>query len=111
MVDKKNSIDKLIDDSIDLGFGLFSYSKEKLDKIVDGMVDRGEISRNEAEDKASELKEKGKKQEEDLKKFVGEYIEEYLDLDDYVKKSEVEDLVRKEVERLKREEEGEEEAE
>ncbi|MDO4662545.1 MAG: hypothetical protein Q4B36_05455 [Tissierellia bacterium] len=93
---EKNNIEKLLDDSLNLGLGVFHYSREKIKSLVDEVVDRGETEREKIVD---ELMERGEAQREEIRKIVREELTNKFDLDEYVKKSEVEEIVREEVKR------------
>ena len=66
---------KFIDDSISFGIGLFSYSKEKVEKAVEKMVEKGSIAREDASDFSKELISRGEEQREEIKKIVDERIQ------------------------------------
>ena len=38
----------LIEKSINVGLGVFSYSREKIEEIVDELVNKGEVARKDA---------------------------------------------------------------
>lgn len=105
---KDTNFERLIKDSIDFGAGVFYYSKDRIQSFVDQMVERGEISRYEADDVFTKLLEKGKTQREEIERISRESIEDYLKLNEYVKKSDLEFYIAEEVKRqmdkLKKEE-------
>lgn len=96
---KDRNIEKLIKDFIDFGAGVFYYSKDKAQDFVDQMVERGEISRYEADDIFSKLLEKGKTQREEIERISRESVEDYLRLNEYVKKSDLDFYIKEEVKR------------
>ena len=70
---------KFIEDSISFGIGLFSYSKEKVEKAVEKMVEKGSIAREDASDFSKELISRGEEQREEIKKIVDERIQKAQD--------------------------------
>ncbi len=68
----------LFEKSINLGLGLFAYSREKLEEIVEELVNKGEIAKKDARQFAGELVKKGEEQREELKKIVRGEVEEAL---------------------------------
>mgnify|MGYP001374536560 CR=1 FL=1 len=87
---KDTNFERLIKDSIDFGAGVFYYSKDRIQSFVDQMVERGEISRYEADDVFTKILEKGKTRREEIERISRESIEDYLKLNEYVKKSDLE---------------------
>ena len=83
----------LIERSVNLGLGLFSYSREKIEEVVDELVNKGEVTRKDAKDLVNDLVKKGEEQREDFKKMVKDEILEALDAKDIARK---EDLMGKE---------------
>lgn len=74
------------------GLGLFDLTREKAEKIVDGLVKRGELSKG---DKASAIKELLKGQDERMKKLrekIDERVKKVASKVKGVKKEELEDL-------------------
>ncbi|MGO3018254.1 MAG: hypothetical protein ACTIH2_03790 [Anaerococcus sp.] len=96
---KDNNFEKLIRDSIDFGAGVFYYSKDRIENFVDQMVERGEISRYEADDMFTKLLEKGKDQRAEIERITRENIKDYLKLNEYVKKSDLDFYIKEEVKR------------
>lgn len=70
---------KFIEDSISFGIGLFSYSKEKVEKAVEKMVEKGAVAREDASDFSKELISRGEEQREEIKKIVDERIQKAQD--------------------------------
>ena len=56
----------LFEKSINMGFGLFAYSREKIESMVEELVNKGEIARKDAQKFASDLIKKGEEQREEL---------------------------------------------
>jgi len=82
----------LLERTMNLGFGLFAYSREKIEAVVDELVNKGEVSRKDAQKLVSELVIKGKEQREELKKLIKDEVKESLD---YVNIARKEDLLTK----------------
>lgn len=93
----------LFEKSVNLGLGLFVYSKEKIETIVEELVNKGEINKNEASGFVSELLEKGEKQRAEIKNMVREMVKESLELHQYVAKDELAKIVKEEVEKALKE--------
>ena len=83
----------LIEKSVNLGLGLFSYSREKIEEVVDELVNKGEVTRKDAKDLVNDLVKKGEEQREDFKKMVKDEVLEALDAKGIARK---EDLMEKE---------------
>lgn len=80
-----------------MGLGLFAYSREKIEKVVDELVNKGEVTRKDAQEVVSDLVKKGEEQREELKKFVRDEIKETMDLKDFVKTGDLRDIIREEL--------------
>lgn len=68
----------IIEDTINFGFGLFAYSREKIEEMVEKLVDKGEVARQDARGLAKELTEKGDEQRKELKKMIQGEMRETL---------------------------------
>ncbi|MGV3487154.1 MAG: phasin family protein [Tuberibacillus sp.] len=78
--------------SLALGFGLAVTSKEQLEKTVDELVKRGEMTRQESKDFLNELMKKGESTSAELEALINQKVNKVIDRLDLVKKSEVERL-------------------
>lgn len=87
----KDSIDRLMD----FGFGLFNFSKEKIEEFVQDMVDRGEVTREEASRVVSEMTEKGKEQRSKIQEYIDNEVKKNLHY--FVTKDEVREIIREEL--------------
>ncbi len=57
-----------------LGWGTLSYTREKAEKIVEEMVDRGDLRREEAKKFLNELIERGEEERSEFKNYLhGEF--------------------------------------
>lgn len=93
----------LFEKSVNFGLGLFAYSKEKIEVMVDELVKKGEINKNDAQGFVSELLEKGEKQKEELKSLIKESIKETLDLNTVGNKDEIRKMIREEILKIQEE--------
>ncbi len=93
----------LIEKSINLGFGLFAYSREKVEDLVEELVNKGEVARKDARQFAGELVKRGEEQRNELKKLIKDEVTEALNYvnvakkDDIVTKDEISRIVREQV--------------
>ena len=102
----------LFEKSMNLGLGLFLYSREKVEELVDGLVSKGEVSQKDARRFAAELIQKGREQREEMEKLVRDELTKVLGDEnvarrtDLVTKDEIREIVREEIRRALREQEG-----
>ena len=95
----------LIDDTLNFGFGLFAYSREKIESLVEKMVDAGKIERRDAKDFARDMVSAGEEQRKEVKKMVRDEVRETLDdLGLNRHESEREPLTAEQIRRIVREE-------
>lgn len=93
----------LFEKSINMGLGLFAYSREKVEEVVDDLVNKGEITKKDASQFAGELVKRGEEQREELKKLIrGEVMEAFnyagiAKKQDIVTKEELRGIVREEI--------------
>lgn len=92
----------LIEDSVNFGMGLFAYSREKIEDMVEKLVDRGEVERKDAKSFASELVKKGDEQRAELKRMVkdevrGTLTDIGLTADTRVTKEDLRAIIREEI--------------
>ncbi|MDO4672607.1 MAG: hypothetical protein Q4A76_06815 [Porphyromonadaceae bacterium] len=102
---KDKNFQELIKNSIDFGAGVFYYSKEKIEQFVDQMVERGEINKYQRDDIFQSLLKKGKEQKEEIERISKDTIKDYLSLNEYVKKADldlyIEEAVKRQLKNLK----------
>ncbi|PKM87938.1 MAG: hypothetical protein CVU85_04965 [Firmicutes bacterium HGW-Firmicutes-10] len=79
----------IFDKSINIGFGLISYSREKIEEVVEELVNKGEISRKDAKDMVNDLLKRGEVQRDEFKKFIGDVIQEVLEQKDVAHKEDL----------------------
>jgi polyhydroxyalkanoate synthesis regulator phasin len=93
----------LFEKSINFGLGLFVYSREKLEEMVEELVDKGEISKKDARQFANELVKRGEQQRDEFKSLIkGEIMEVLNEMNiakkqDIVTKYEISQIVREQV--------------
>ncbi|MDL2237903.1 hypothetical protein LJC56_08775 [Christensenellaceae bacterium OttesenSCG-928-K19] len=64
----------IFEDTLNLGFGLFAYSREKIESFVEKMVDVGKVEKKDAQGITHELIQKGEEQREEIKKYVTDEV-------------------------------------
>lgn len=100
-----NSFEK----SINLGLGLLMYSREKVEELVEELVDKGEVAKKDARQVAGELVQRGAEQREELKKLIQGEVTKALDhvnvakKEDLVTKDEIREIVREQIQQAIRE--------
>lgn len=93
----------LFEKSINLGFGLFAYSKEKIEEVVEELVSKGEVAKKDARQFAGDLMKRGEEQKSELKNMIKDEVSKALDhlnvakKDDVPTKSEIAEIVREQV--------------
>jgi len=103
-----NSFEK----SINLGLGLLMYSREKVEELVEDLVNKGEVSKKDARQFAGELIKRGEEQREELKKLIQSEVTKALEhvnvakKEDLVTKVEIEEIVREQIQQALREQGG-----
>jgi polyhydroxyalkanoate synthesis regulator phasin len=78
--------------SLALGFGLAVTSKEQLEKTVDELVKKGEMTRTESQEFLKELLKKGENTRDEVEVMINKKVDQVLERLELVKKSEVEKL-------------------
>jgi len=89
----------LIDRLFTLGLGIAAVSKEQADKIIDELVEKGNMAKTEASDFVDELMKKGKEAQEKWEATVDEKINQAAQTSKLVFRQEFEEL-KKRVETL-----------
>ena len=89
MMDIKEFVDK----SLNFGLGLAVYSREKIEELVEEMVQKGEVAKKDARDLAGDLVKKGEEQRTQVQKMVHDEVSKILDKMDLARKSDVKDQV------------------
>lgn len=89
MVDIKEFVDK----SLNFGLGLAVYSREKIEELVEEMVQKGEVAKKDARDLAGDLVKKGEEQRNQVQKMVHDEVTKILDKMDLARKSDIKEQV------------------
>jgi polyhydroxyalkanoate synthesis regulator phasin len=95
--------------STNLGLGLLLYSREKVEKFVEELVDKGDVAKKDARQFAAELVQRGEEQQEELKKLIRGEVAKALDFanvakkEDVATKDEIAEIVREQVQQALRE--------
>ena len=92
----------IIEDGINFGMGLFAYSREKIEEIVEKMVEKGEVQRKDAQSFASDLIKKGEVQKKELKQMITSEVHDTLQdigltADQRITKDDLRAIIREEI--------------
>lgn len=74
-----NILGNLINDGVNFGFGLFAYSRDKIEQTVQKLVDQGKIERKDAQSFTHELIQTGEEQRQEVKKMVQDQVKSDLE--------------------------------
>lgn len=89
--------------SISLGLGLFAYSREKIEKLVEELVNKGEVAKKDARQFAVELVQRGEEQRDELKNLIRSELTKVLEdvniaqKGDIVTKDEIREIIREQL--------------
>ncbi|HBP38690.1 MAG TPA: hypothetical protein DD640_08120 [Clostridiales bacterium] len=89
MMDVKEFVDK----TINFGFGLAEYSREKIEALVEELVQKGDVAQKDARKLAGDLVSKGEEQRAEFRKLIHDEVTKALDKMDLVRKSDIKDQV------------------
>ena len=90
----------LLEKSFDMGIGLFAYSRDKIEDLVNDLVKKGEVARKDAQGFTKDLVKKGEEQRNEIKKFIRDEINDVMDTGELVKKAELREILREELQRI-----------
>lgn len=93
---------ELFEKTVLFGMGLFSYSKEKIEQVVDEMVQRGELQREEAKEVVDSLWQRGREQKEKIENMVSRIV--HGEMKEYPTKEDIRTIIREELRHQKVEE-------
>jgi polyhydroxyalkanoate synthesis regulator phasin len=85
-------MDDLFKKTISFGVGLFDYTKEKVENLVDEMVKRGEVSQQDSSQAVEELWEKAEQEQSAFWNKVKTYINSIIDEMPLVRRADVKAL-------------------
>ena len=96
----------IFDDTLNFGFGLFAYSREKIEAFVEKMVDSGEIAKQDAQSLAHKLIQKGNEQKDEIRKIISDELRKTMqDLglakDSGISKDDIRDIIKEELAKQK----------
>lgn len=91
----------ILEDTINLGFGLFAYSREKIEEMAEKMVQKGDLQKKDASSFVSELAAKGEMERKELKKIIGDEVREAVDVLKPVTREEIRQIIREEMGKAK----------
>lgn len=92
----------IFEDTINFGFGVFAYSREKIEELVEAMVQKGEVAKKDASSFVSELVQKGEAERKELHKIIGDEVKKAMDTVDGLRpvtKEDVRQIIREEMKR------------
>lgn len=69
-------MDETIRKAVNLGLGALVMTREKMETLVDELVEKGEVGRDEGKELLNKLMEKGDKTRREIEKTVQDFIEE-----------------------------------
>lgn len=69
----------LLNDMLNFQVGLFAYSRDRIEKMVEKMVDQGKIERKDAQSFAHDMVEAGEQQRKEVQKMVQDSVRENLE--------------------------------
>ena len=81
--------------SVLAGIGFLSMTHEKAQKIVDELIRRGEVQKDEAKDWVESLVQRGDEERHSLRKLIHDEVKSALDELDLVTKQDLQDLASK----------------
>lgn len=91
----------IFEDTINIGFGLFAYSREKLEEIVERMVQKGDVPKKDASSFVSELAAKGEMERKELKKIIGDEVKDAMEVVKPITRDEIRQIIREEMNKSK----------
>lgn len=83
----------MFDRFINLGFGMFSITRERAQAYIDEMVERGEIKREDARDSVDEVIQKGEQQRQEFSNMIQDEIDKWRSKFGVVSRAEYEELL------------------
>jgi len=70
--------ENIVKKTLNFGLGLALYSKEKIEALVEEMVNKGEVARKDARQFAEDLVKKGEEERDEMRKMVSEEVRSAL---------------------------------
>src|SRR5699024_10179058 len=94
----------MIQKGLALGLGLAVTTKEQVEKVVDELVDKGELTKQESKQYIDEIVAKGQETKQDIDEIINQKVKQSLSELDMATKKKVTEL-KKRVEKLEKERE------
>lgn len=85
----------LLEKGVLVGLGLLSMTREKAQKIVDDLTQRGEVSREEAREWVDRLVQRGEEERQAIRKLIREEVKAVMDELGLPTKQDLQDLASK----------------
>ena len=92
----------LFEKSLHFGLGVYGYSRDKVEELVDDMVKRGKIEEDKAKDLVDELVKK--EERADMEDLIRDQVKDIIS-SDYASKDDIRRIIREELEKVKEENE------
>jgi len=83
---------ELLEKTIELGLGAALLTRESASNIIDDLVKRGAVSKDEGKKLVSHMMERGQSQREKIEEFVSEAVERAMSKGDVARRSTLEKL-------------------
>lgn len=80
---------------IEVGLGAFTVSKDKIQELIDELVDEGEVTQREAKSFANKILDRVKKERDEIKKTIQEEVQSVVTKLGIVSKSDFKALEKK----------------
>lgn len=87
----------IFEDTINLGFGMFAYSREKIEELAEKMVQKGDVAKKDASSFVSEMITKGEMERKELKKIVGDEVKNAMEVLKPVTREDIRQIIREEM--------------
>ncbi|MEQ8201951.1 MAG: hypothetical protein ABRQ24_11090 [Syntrophomonadaceae bacterium] len=85
----------MFDRFINLGFGMFSLTRERAQAYIDEMVERGEIKREDARESVEKVIQKGEEQRQELSQAVQDEMDKWKSKFGVITRAEYDELLQK----------------
>ncbi|MBE0476921.1 MAG: polyhydroxyalkanoate synthesis regulator [Coriobacteriia bacterium] len=89
MMEKREGVMDLMEQAFLFGLGVASYTREKVDKTVEDLVDRGRVSREEAREVVEKMRDRGTRERSAIRDAVREELRSLLMQADVATKEDV----------------------
>ncbi|MEZ0536892.1 phasin family protein [Caldicellulosiruptoraceae bacterium PP1] len=92
---------------LSIGLGFISYSKEKIEKVINELVEKGEVTKSEAAEIIEKLTKKGEEQKKDINDYIANQVEKIISKlnlaykSDIVTEERIREIVKEEIDKFK----------